>query len=374
MWNPTLGGVCPYLGRCDDPENFYAYPTAANCCHAEQTASPVAVSYQAETCFSASYKSCPRYKAAQDGTAPPTPTPSNSPGRTFLARLRSARLVVLIAVGVLILLAIVLFLILGPDMPAVRIPALASNASATRTATATQAPSETPAATSVPATDTPSVEPTGTQTPTATPTTASTATPTPRPSLTASPSPTPTATRTALPTSIATPSRTPTDSPSPTPSATATPQPTATSPRPQATRRPTATSTPLPAPVLLSPADDSPFDQWAEITLAWQPVGVLPRDAYYVVSVAYSHQGDTWHDDTPWIKTTSWTLSDHRYLLDLSDDGLFRWSVQVFRQTRVDAEGKPVGVPLSAPSEVRTILWRDSSPGGGPSTPTPPPP
>ena len=109
--------------------------------------------------------------------------------------------------------------------------------------------------------------------------------------------------------------------------------------------------------------------------MAWQSVAALPRDAYYVVSVAYAHEGDTWHDETPWTKSTSWALSDHRYLLDLSDDGLFRWSVQVFRQTRVDAEGRPVGVPLSPPSGVRTVVWRASSPGGGaPSTPTPPPP
>jgi hypothetical protein len=129
------------------------------------------------------------------------------------------------------------------------------------------------------------------------------------------------------------------------------------------------------APLLVSPSDGQTFLEPADIILTWWSANALPRDAYYVVSVAYSHLGDTWYDDVPWTDNTSWALSDHRYLLDLSDDGRFRWSVQVNRQTRVDAEGRPVGVPLSAPSEVRTLLWRPVSPGGdGPSTPTPPPP
>jgi hypothetical protein len=124
---------------------------------------------------------------------------------------------------------------------------------------------------------------------------------------------------------------------------------------------------------LLSPVDGASFDEWAEIALTWQPVGILPQEAYYVISVSYIHSGDTWHDDTPWTKSTGWTLSEHRYLLDLSDDGFFHWSVQAFLQTGVDADGSPVGVPLSSASEERTIVWRESS-SSPPSTPTPPPP
>ncbi len=137
--------------------------------------------------------------------------------------------------------------------------------------------------------------------------------------------------------------------------------------------RPAPTPTPLPAPTLLSPLDGQDFSEYAEVVLAWKPVGELPADAYYAITVAYSHEGDTWYDEVPWTRDTSWALSEHQYLLDLSDDGQFRWSVQVVRQTGVDADGRPMGLPLSAPSRVRTLFWRRTS-GGGPETPTAPPP
>lgn len=108
--------------------------------------------------------------------------------------------------------------------------------------------------------------------------------------------------------------------------------------------------------------------------MAWQPVGSLPADAYYAVTVAYVHNGVEWYDEVPWTRGTSWTMSEHSYLLDLSDDGQFRWSVQVVRQTGVGADGKPTGLSLSAPSAVRTLIWRRPSGGGGGGTPPPPPP
>ena len=151
----------------------------------------------------------------------------------------------------------------------------------------------------------------------------------------------------------------------PTAGPTPTPWPTKSAPTP----------TSLPAPTLLAPSDRQEFPANAEVVLAWQPVGELPADAYYAISVAYSHQGATWYDDVPWTRDTTWALSEHDYLLDMSDDGQFRWSVQVVRQTGVDAGGKPTGLPLSAPSAVRTLIWTRSSPGGGGGgTPTPPPP
>jgi hypothetical protein len=135
-------------------------------------------------------------------------------------------------------------------------------------------------------------------------------------------------------------------------------------------------STLLPAPLLLAPAERQEFTEDAKVVLTWQPVGELPPDAYYEIIVAYSHLAATWHDEVPWTQDTSWTLSEHRYLLDLSDDGQFQWSVQVVRQTGVEDDGTPVGVPLSSPSEVRTFLWRRTYGGGGkpPEKNTPPVP
>jgi hypothetical protein len=128
---------------------------------------------------------------------------------------------------------------------------------------------------------------------------------------------------------------------------------------------------------LLAPSDGQEFSQGAEIVLSWQPVGELPSGASYEVIVSYMHFGERWYDEVPWTKDTNWTLSGHGYLLDLSDDGRFRWSVQVVHQTGVDANGNPTGIPLSAPSEVRTLIWRRASDGGAgtPSvTPSLPPP
>jgi hypothetical protein len=140
---------------------------------------------------------------------------------------------------------------------------------------------------------------------------------------------------------------------------------------------PPPTSTALPAPTLLAPADRQEFQEDAEIVLQWEPVGELPADAYYAITVAYSHFGETWHDEVPWTRETSWTLSEHAYLLDLADNGWFEWSVQVMRQTGEDADGKPTGVPLSRTSEVRMLVWNRSSGDGGSSpesTPPLPPP
>jgi len=108
----------------------------------------------------------------------------------------------------------------------------------------------------------------------------------------------------------------------------------------------------------VSPLDGQLFDRWEVVTLAWQAVGTLPSNAYYVPTVTYKHHGATWTDETPWTKALSWTLSEHEYLQFLTDDGVFTWSVQVMRQTGTDpVTKKPVGVPLSRRSATRVVKW-----------------
>lgn len=136
----------------------------------------------------------------------------------------------------------------------------------------------------------------------------------------------------------------------------------------KATPLPTETASPsLPAPVLLAPADGAEFTANSEIVLAWQPVPGLPPDAYYAITVAYPHLGRTWFDDVPWTRDTAWTLSEHDYLLELSDDGQFVWSVQVMRQVGTEADGTLEGEALSDPSVSRKLTWRLPSSGSGPA-------
>lgn len=189
------------------------------------------------------------------------------------------------------------------------------------------------------------------------------------------PSPTPTATPTATPT--LTPTATLTWTPPPTD--TATPRPTSTPIVP--TRTPPNPPPPTPvsfaAPALISPESGATYYEDDTIELMWQPVGALPPGVFYVITLAYPHEGATWYDETPWTQETSWRMSEHRYLLDLADGGHFTWSVQVRRRTGVGADGRPTGVPLGPESEVRTLTWRRPSGGGGggrPNTPEPPPP
>jgi hypothetical protein len=128
----------------------------------------------------------------------------------------------------------------------------------------------------------------------------------------------------------------------------------------------------MPPLVLQEPADGAQFIEGDNIRLQWAPVGPLAADVYYVPAVTFQHLGETWTDVTPWLKEASWALSDHGYLVGLADGGLFNWSVRVMRQTGVDPVTKrPVGVPLSAPSQVRSLSWRASGPAPI-DTPIPP--
>lgn len=484
---PLDSSICPYLGRCDDPHSFYAFPTDGNCCHSEQRSVPIDRSYQTSTCLAESWVTCLRYEVAT-GQVPSqeTAAPAVRPRPLQIPRLPWIRILAVVVAAVVLF---VLFLVLRPDSRGDGL----SPASSTSAAVWSQTPeSALPAVTSAPI---------GTSTPDATmprvmaPLDSSTALAAKAsPAATSSPVPSrePTAPcrypaewlayevktgdtlrelalkhgitvaevmegncltgrvvssgqilflpplQLALPTPgvTATESVAPTTELSPTgcippegwtvlhvvevgdnlyslgltygvpvdeimaanclestflsagrqqlylppPAPRLNPSPTDS---PELTNRsfdnPTvtvdSTNTVLPGPVLVSPADRSEFAASAKVVLQWRPVQGLPPDGYYAVSVAYYHFGQTWYDEVPWTQSTEWTLSDHGYLLDLSDNGEFRWSVQVVRQTGVDGDGRPVSLPLSTPSGVRTLFWRrPSEGGGGTGTPAVPPP
>jgi serine/threonine protein kinase/outer membrane protein assembly factor BamD (BamD/ComL family) len=215
--------------------------------------------------------------------------------------------------------------------------------------------------------DTPTATNTATAEPIAVPTTrlVPTFTPSPLPASptnTATPQPdTPTPKPTNSP--VATPSEAPGSTLVPTPRPS--PRPTRASPTP--TTKPVSAGAQYPAPVLLEPANRREFSSGSEIVLRWQPVGQLKANEYYQILVTFapaSNPGETWPDNTPWIRDSQWTLSEHNYLSDLSADDLFHWSVRVVRQTGTDAEGNPQGTPLSPMSEERTLIWRGTPEGG----------
>ena len=343
--------ICPHLGRCDDPGSLYAFPTDENCCHTTGRPFPVEPSYQERTCLGDDWPECPRFTGILGEDETLTTVVASSPWSVIkqfpLAReLAGIVAVVAILVGVW-------FLVLRPQG--------GSQVEATKTAgtaiAARMATSEFGTAAAQAATQTPTQTPTLTVSPTTTPSRTPTATTTP--------TATQTPTRTPSPTATVRPSTTPSQTPSLTPSLTPIP----TTAVPTLTASPTVTGTPLPAPELSSPEDGRAFAAQDEIVLRWQSVGTLPADAYYVITVAYARLGDTWYDETPWIQDTSWTLSEHDYLVGLSDDGQFQWSVQVMLRTGLDAEGKPIGIAISPSSETWSLTWLRA---GG--TPPPPPP
>ena len=396
-------GACPCLGRCNDPETYYSFPSFDNCCHTEAEPFPIEPSYQADTCLAKDWPACPRYKAAQEGVGSQRTAVVGWQQRIKALHLPVWALAGIVA-GVGLVLGVLLLILLPKDSTSDTITPTAGLVSVTSgvTATTIAAQSATPTATFT-ATPSPSPTATATWTPTSTPT----PTPTRTAKSTRTPSPTPTATATPIIyvikkgdtllaialqygvtvaalqqiNGIADPRDLqvgqvliiptgakeggPTEIPRPTPTTSP------LSPLPSAS--PAITSTPFPAPTLLGPADGQVFPTDAQIALNWQSVGSLPPDVYYVVTVAYTHNGGTWYDDKVWTQETNWILTEHDYLLELSDDGRFQWSVQVMQQTGTDETGRPIGIPRSPKSKVRTVIWtRPTAPG--PGTPTPPPP
>jgi len=136
-----------------------------------------------------------------------------------------------------------------------------------------------------------------------------------------------------------------------------------------ATPGPTPTSTtppPYPAPNLLLPADGSPFGLANEaITLQWASVGTLLENEAYAVTIEDVTLADGTHQvdyvtDTKYIVPTSLQPRDNI-------PHIFRWKVNVVRQTGSDDSGNPIWTSAGADSVPRVFTWT----GTVEATPTP---
>jgi len=343
--------VCPFLGLYDDRDTRYDYASPANCCHTRRPALPVEPSYQRRYCLPGAWSTCGLYIAAQH---------NGVVDRAKGARSRRVLVISVTAVAAMIVVGVLLLRtgVLRPERVSALFAMGGTHTGQDMADTPSTPNSPTPTAPSGPVSERMGDQAAWPQ-PNLSPTRVSLDVPvsaTPSPTATPPPSLTPTPTLT----SSATPSPTLTPFPTepPTPTATATPLPTAT-----ATASPVPIYRPLPTrvqyqpPQIVAPTSGQSFGPGATIVLQWESVGTLTSDEFYVISLWYSHGSETWYDETPWTRATTWTVSEHDYLPALSNDGLFFWSVRVMRQTGTDASGRAVGEPASPPSATSTFNW-----------------
>jgi hypothetical protein len=133
--------------------------------------------------------------------------------------------------------------------------------------------------------------------------------------------------------------------------------PTRPAPPPSPTPAPTLPPTPtlLPAPLLLEPPDGQVFGAAGPGVLRWQWAGSLGPEQYFVVTIAYPHNGAIWYD-VHWVQETA--FQPPAYLKDLiTGDRRCTWQVVVMRKTGVDERGWNVGEPVSRPSAQWSFVW-----------------
>ena len=177
------GPVCPYLGLVEDEASYFAYPSAAQRCHAKGRATPVDAAKQAHVCLAVEHVRCGRYRPPRSGGPDMVAVIGGGP-RLHRPGSRSAgrRAVGLALLGLTLLLVAMIGIILGSGM-AGRLSAGAPVASPAGVASnSPTAPSTEPA--SPAATPVPSLK--------SSPSTAPTPTPRPSPRTTAPPAPAPT--------------------------------------------------------------------------------------------------------------------------------------------------------------------------------------
>jgi LysM repeat protein len=139
------------------------------------------------------------------------------------------------------------------------------------------------------------------------------------------------------------------------------PPPPTVTPRPPATATPTAlpvTPTPfLPVPVLSSPGDQARYGGDKEqIFLVWEAIPGMSADDKYQVILRWTEQGGLQEKSD--LFTTATSIQVPTWLWGRADQPVrkYLWFIRAVRLT-TDGQGGELVIPLSPPSEIRTIYW-----------------
>jgi len=134
----------------------------------------------------------------------------------------------------------------------------------------------------------------------------------------------------------------------------------------------------LVAPELLEPDDNHSFSYSDIPVLKWSHPDkqTLEPNEYYLIIIPYKPKNKppetVWYDFVCTI-TTSWSLAEHKWLLDESNDGQFSWSVTLIRLAKttedkgcnLNIENVPEDIALSLTSEKRWFTWKPKSKDSG---------
>lgn len=110
------------------------------------------------------------------------------------------------------------------------------------------------------------------------------------------------------------------------------------------------------APALLEPTNGASVPAGEVLHLSWTWHAELGEGALFAITMAYRQGGTTRYVDLPWLAEPHCEVPEDVLAAASADEGRFFWAVMVVERTGTDAAGSPMGVPLSAMSEVRTFV------------------
>ncbi len=127
-----------------------------------------------------------------------------------------------------------------------------------------------------------------------------------------------------------------------------------------------------PPPALQLPAEATRFSgPDASVILAWDSVGTMPEDVFYVATIRKWTNGAYIGESQNWTKSTRLRLDSSFYSAMNGETGKtgmaapssaagvsqFEWFVTLYRLTQIKPDGTLVGTPLTPPTPSRHFTW-----------------